>query len=169
MTPDDNLASMFAYTRWADSLMLKAVSQLSPEQFVQEPSPGWASVRSTIVHMGVVMQVWGRSLRGEDPSSARPNEADYQTLQACTTLLHEGHDLFDSLVANLTTEHLNSIWETKDPRGTLRRVPYWAAYRQVINHGTYHRGQVASKLKRLGVDPPFTDLVLWAIEQTPQP
>ena len=40
--------------------------------------------------------------------------------------------------------------------------------RHLVNHSTYHRGQVAAKLKRLGVEPPATDLVFWAIEQTPQ-
>jgi len=39
----------------------------------------------------------------------------------------------------------------------------------VVNHASYHRGQVASKLKRFGVEPPVTDLVAWAIERTPRP
>jgi uncharacterized damage-inducible protein DinB len=33
---------------------------------------------------------------------------------------------------------------------------------------TYHRGQVASKLKRLGVEQPATDFVDWAFEQIRQ-
>jgi uncharacterized damage-inducible protein DinB len=40
--------------------------------------------------------------------------------------------------------------------------------RHVVNHTTYHRGQVASKLKRFGVVQPETDLVVWAIERWPQ-
>jgi uncharacterized damage-inducible protein DinB len=40
--------------------------------------------------------------------------------------------------------------------------------RHVVNHSTYHRGQVASKLKRFGVEQPMTDFVLWALEQVPQ-
>ena len=34
---------------------------------------------------------------------------------------------------------------------------------------TNHRRQVASKLKRLGIQQQETDLVYWAMEQTPQP
>jgi hypothetical protein len=33
---------------------------------------------------------------------------------------------------------------------------------------TYHRGQVASKLKRFGIEQPITDFFFWAIEQVPQ-
>jgi uncharacterized damage-inducible protein DinB len=39
--------------------------------------------------------------------------------------------------------------------------------RHVVNHPTYHRGQVASKLKRLGVEQPATDFLFWALEQMP--
>jgi uncharacterized damage-inducible protein DinB len=40
--------------------------------------------------------------------------------------------------------------------------------RHVVNHTTYHRGQVAAKLKRFGVQQPETDFVYWAMEQVPQ-
>ena len=40
--------------------------------------------------------------------------------------------------------------------------------RHIVNHTTYHRGQVASKLKRFGVQQAETDLVYWAFEQIPQ-
>ena len=37
--------------------------------------------------------------------------------------------------------------------------------RHIVNHSTYHRGQVASKLKRFGIEQPNTDFFFWAIEQ----
>jgi len=54
-------------------------------------------------------------------------------------------------------------------RGRTTVLPPWAVLRHVVNHTTYHRGQVASKLKRLGVQQADTDLVYWVKEQTPQP
>jgi uncharacterized damage-inducible protein DinB len=44
-------------------------------------------------------------------------------------------------------------------------LPPWAVLRQIVNHSTYHRGQVAAKLKRLGVEPPMTDLIMWVMGQ----
>jgi uncharacterized damage-inducible protein DinB len=40
--------------------------------------------------------------------------------------------------------------------------------RHIVNHSTYHRGQVAAKLKRLGVEQPLTDFFFWVMEQIPQ-
>ena len=40
--------------------------------------------------------------------------------------------------------------------------------RHIVNHTTYHRGQVASKLKRFGIQQAETDIVYWGFEQIPQ-
>lgn len=33
--------------------------------------------------------------------------------------------------------------------------------RHVVNHSTYHRGQVATQMSQLGVKPPSTDLIVY--------
>ena len=40
--------------------------------------------------------------------------------------------------------------------------------RHIVNHSTYHRGQVASMLRQLGAEPAATDLFLYYAER-PQP
>jgi uncharacterized damage-inducible protein DinB len=32
---------------------------------------------------------------------------------------------------------------------------------QVVNHSTYHRGQINSRLRELGGTPPMTDFIAW--------
>ena len=44
-------------------------------------------------------------------------------------------------------------------------LPPWAVLRHIVNHSTYHRGQVASKLKRFGIEQPATDFIFWMFEQ----
>jgi uncharacterized damage-inducible protein DinB len=36
--------------------------------------------------------------------------------------------------------------------------------RHVVNHQTYHRGQISSMLRRLGHAPKATDMVVWGID-----
>lgn len=38
---------------------------------------------------------------------------------------------------------------------------------QVTAHSSYHRGQVNSRLRELGVDPPMTDFIAWVWAQKP--
>ena len=47
-------------------------------------------------------------------------------------------------------------------------LPRWAILRHIVNHASYHRGQIASKLKRFGIEQPNTDFFWWMLEQVPQ-
>jgi uncharacterized damage-inducible protein DinB len=43
--------------------------------------------------------------------------------------------------------------------------PLAELFRHVVNHATYHRGQVATMLRQLGLKPPQTDLILYYRER----
>ena len=40
---------------------------------------------------------------------------------------------------------------------------------QVSAHSSYHRGQVNSRLRELGIDPPMTDFIAWVWARKPTP
>ena len=82
-------------------------------------------------------------------------------------LLDRANHIFDKLVPKLTPEWL-ATQRTIRSRFGCDDAPPWVVLRHIVNHSTYHRGQVASKLKRLGVEQAATDFVFWAFEQIPQ-
>src|SRR5579859_3053909 len=161
----DDLIALHAYNRWADGKVVEVLRPLTPDQYTKEVTAGWPSLRSSLVHIAAATSLWARRLQGEHVTGLVP-EAEVPTLDDAVKLLAQGHDAFDRLLAAQTPEKLAEIWISKDPKGNERRMPYWAAYRHVVNHATYHRGQIASKLGRLGATPAKTDFLLWAVEQT---
>jgi uncharacterized damage-inducible protein DinB len=163
----DDYASLFAYNRWADDRIVRSCRALSPEQYTRELEGGFPSIRATLVHLAGASLAWARRIEGET-ITALPAEAEAPTLDDAARLFGEAHDAFDRLAPSLTPERLSAIWTYRNLKGRETSVPFWAVLRHVVNHGSHHRGQVASKLRRLGVDPEPTDLVLWAIEATPQ-
>ena len=146
--------------------MLEACRKLTPQQYAAEPAPGWSSVRSSIVHIAIVTEVWLRGVAGEAVETV-PTEADLPTVDDAERLLDRAYQLFTDTVPSLTPEQLATP-RTFRGRSRVAVLPPWVVLRHLVNHSTYHRGQVAAKLKRLGVEPPGTDLVLWAFEQIPQ-
>jgi uncharacterized damage-inducible protein DinB len=40
---------------------------------------------------------------------------------------------------------------------------------QVVMHSSYHRGQVATRIRELGGDPPLTDFIAWVWQRKPNP
>jgi len=162
---NDDLIYLFAYNRWADRRVLDACRTLSPAQYTAEPVPGWASVRASVVHIISATSNWIRRLAGEEVTGPL-TEADLPTLEDAERRLEQTYQLLDGLWPTLTPAQLATP-RAFAMRGHSAMLPPWVVLRHVVNHATYHRGQVASKLKRLNVEPPATDLVLWALEQQP--
>jgi uncharacterized damage-inducible protein DinB len=162
----DDFPALFAFNRWANAKMLEACRKLTPEQYAAEPVPGWSSVRFTVWHIAVVTEGWLRGLAA-DPDESVPTEAELATVEDAERLLDKAYRRFDELLPTLTPERLAAP-VTLRRRGRTATLPPWAVLRHLVNHTTYHRGQVASKLKRFGVQQPETDFVLWAFEQVPQ-
>ncbi len=175
----DDVVALFAYDRWANTKVLDACRKLTAEQYVAEPVPGWSSVRSTISHIALVTELHLRTLAAPpadpDDSIPPPAEADLATVGGvddAARLLERAYRRFEELRPTLTPERLNTMLTL---RGRDDRIgdytftlPRWAMLRHIVNHSTYHRGQVASKLKRFGIEQPLSDFFFWAIEQIPQ-
>ena len=162
----DDFASLFAYDRWANRLVLGACRKLTPEQYAAEPVPGARSVRATVAHLAIATEGWLRGLGGEHVTTF-PSEDELPTVDDAARLLDRAYAIVDDALPTLTPEALAA---PRTFRGGSRSatLPPWAVLRHLINHGTNHRGQLATKLKALGVDPPATDLIFWAFEQFPQ-
>ncbi len=162
----DDFLSLFAFNRWANEKMLDACRKLTPEQYASEPVPGWASVRFTVWHIVVVTEGWLRTL-ADEPDLGFPPESEVLTPDKAAGVLERAYRIVDSLLPRLTAEILTTP-RTFSRRGRSAVLPPWAVLRHIVNHTTYHRGQVASKLKRFGIQQAETDLVFWAREQIPQ-
>jgi uncharacterized damage-inducible protein DinB len=163
----DDFVALFAFNKWANAKMLDACRQLTPEQYAAEPVPGWSSVRFTVWHIAIVTDGWLKGLANE-PNETFPTEAELATVDDAAKLLEQAYQRFDRLLPSMTPERLSTP-VTLRRRTRVVSLPPWAVLRHIVNHTTYHRGQVASKLKRFGIQQPETDFVFWVYEQVPQP
>jgi uncharacterized damage-inducible protein DinB len=162
----DDVVALFAYDRWANTKVLDACRKLTAEQYVAEPVPGWSSVRSTIYHIAMATEFNLRTLVS-DPDDRIPTEADLATVDDVAQLLERAYRRFEELRPTLTPERLNTVL-TLRAIGRTFTLPRWAILRHIVIHSSYHRGQIASKLKRFEIEQSITDFFWWVIEQVPQ-
>jgi uncharacterized damage-inducible protein DinB len=163
---NDDFASLYAFNRWANLRVLDACRKLTAEQYAAEPAPGWSSIRSTIVHIAIVTEGWLRVLAGEVVGDVL-TEAELPAVDDAAQVLEKAQAILDDLLPRFTPERLATP-QTLSGRGRTATLPPWVVLRHIVNHSTYHRGQVASKLKRFGIEQPATDFVFWAMEQVPK-
>jgi uncharacterized damage-inducible protein DinB len=159
----DDLPSLYAFNKWADSRVLHALQGLDEEQYTRELGGGWPSVRATFVHIAGATWAWSERIGGRDCTKLRTVD-ELPRLDDAAGVLHEAHARFDQIVASTTPARLNETFVWKNLSREEKKAPLWTILRHVVNHETYHRGQISSMIKRLGAKPIATDFVLWGIE-----
>lgn len=162
----DDFPTLYAYNRWANQKVLDACRQLTPEQYAAEPAPGWSSVRQTLTHLAIATEGWLRGLTGENVEKVLM-EADMPTVEDAAKLLARADQIVDSLLAQATPQWLAAPL-TLRRRNQSVALPPWTVLRHLVNHATYHRGQISSKLKRLGIQQADSDFIYWVFEQMPR-
>lgn len=153
-----DVGTLLSYNRWANGRLLDAASHLAPADFTRDLGASFGSVRGTLVHI-----LWGerRWLQFWLDGSFIP-EPNMEAFPDTTTLAGEWSALDrdrEMFAAALTDERLSGPVTVRDKTYTLGELVH-----HIMNHSTYHRGQVALLLRQLGQKPPATDYRLFLSE-----
>jgi uncharacterized damage-inducible protein DinB len=62
---------------------------------------------------------------------------------------------------DLAIERLQHVIEYRNLNGETWRYPLWQQLYHVVNHSTYHRGQVVTMLRQLGATPTPTNFLVY--------
>jgi uncharacterized damage-inducible protein DinB len=161
----DEIFDLYEYNRWANDRVLNAVDPLTPEQFTRDLQNSFPSVRDTIVHIMSAEWIWLSRWLGTSPTG-RPDDWDVSTLEAIRARWAQIEAQRGAFIATLTPESLATPVSYRNTQGEPFTNPLGHLLRHVVNHSTYHRGQVATMLRQLGVPPISTDLVLFYRQRT---
>jgi uncharacterized damage-inducible protein DinB len=153
------LRELFAYNYWARDRQMEACALLTHEQFRRPMGNSFPSIRDTLVHLLGAEWAWLERLRGRSPE-ALPDTEELPSLAAIVerwTAVERG---MREYLADLTEEALTELFTYTNFRGQAWTYPRWRVLLHVVNHQTYHRGQVTTLLRQLGVRPEPVDLLV---------
>ena len=157
MTPDE-IRSLYDYDAWANHRSLDAASALTAEQFTKALGSSFSSVRDTLAHIYGAEWVWLERFQGRSPSSL-PDTTQFADVAGLRELWAEHETRLLTFVRGLKQSDLDRVLEYKTLKFGVYRNPLWESMQHLVNHGTYHRGQVTTLLRQLGVQPIATDLM----------
>jgi uncharacterized damage-inducible protein DinB len=163
MTRNETL-ELFAYIEWANARLLRACANLSQDQWSQDLGGSYPTLLRLVSHVVAAEWIWLRRWKGESPSSApewftHPIPSNLE--DALARVEEERRGFLESLADN----HLESEVQYTLLDGSTGALPLCVLLRHAVNHSTYHRGQIASMLRRLNVTPPATDLLVFAADR----
>src|SRR6201996_1381085 len=159
----EDVQLLFEYDRWANHAVLQAASTLSSEQFTRDLGGSFGSVRDTLVH--IVSGEWGWLTIWKETSL---------TSEFVTDLWNRIEVIFDpksccdivavrlkwSEVEREQIEFVNYVTDESLARMLpIRTTQLSLAHlmQHMVNHSTYHRGQVSLMMRQLGAEPVATD------------
>lgn len=151
--------TMCEYHYWANHRLLDAAERLAPDAFARDLGGSLGSLRAVFAHLLAVDAAWIGRLSGVSPERTRPQ--DLPDARAARELWRPLEEDVRALVGRLDEAELSRMVAFRALSGLEYELPVRACLTHLFNHGTYHRGQVADRLRTLGEAPPATDLPLF--------
>jgi uncharacterized damage-inducible protein DinB len=154
----DECRELIEFNRWATARVLDAVAELPAEDFTRALGSSFPSVRDTLVHVMSAEWVWLARCTGTSPT-AMPEEWKQLDLATLRTTWDGVHAALRAFVDGLDDAALDRAHHYRNLAGQAATSLLAQILRHVVNHSTYHRGQVVTMLRQLGAAAPATDLI----------
>lgn len=148
------------YNQWANARMLDVTSKLSPEQFTADLQSSHRSVRDTLAHTLAAEWIWLERWKGTSPK-ALLTAADFPTVESLRARWAQLENDHTEFFGGLTDESLGKVIAYTNTKGERWEYPLGSMIQHLMNHSTYHRGQVTTMLRQLGAEVTPVDLLVF--------
>jgi len=172
-----DIKTLYDYNRWANERLLSALEKLSDPQFTMVLPSSFPSIRETVFHILFAEWLWLKRWQGTSPRSTVPDpdtsaatgrtlaQGGMPTVKELSTLaaLRSFADAIErerqKFLSGLNEDVLHARLQFSDMAGTPYSQPLMHLLQHLVNHGTYHRGQVTTMLRQVGVATVSLDML----------
>ena len=161
----DVLRNLVDYHYWARDRLLVAVDALSEEQLRRPLGNSFSSVFDTVVHLCGADWIWRSRWEGTSPM-ALPAPELYSDLAKLREAWEDEERRIRAILNRLGPDGVARPIEYQGWDGRRQAQPFWQMLQHLVNHGSYHRGQVTTMLRQMDVPPPKSmDLIAFYRER----
>jgi uncharacterized damage-inducible protein DinB len=160
MRSTEEVAKLLDYNRWANARTLESVAPLAQEELDRKLGGSFPSVRETLVHIYGAEWIWLERWRGTSPKGL-PSPGELETLEGLKERWARVEEERSQFARGLSADRLGQTISYFNLAGEGRKNRLGELFVHVVNHSSYHRGQVATMLRQLGRKALSTDYVLY--------
>jgi uncharacterized damage-inducible protein DinB len=164
MTLND-VRSHYDYNEWATARLVGVMAGLDERQLTAPLVSSFPTILTTFGHIVAGESIWLSRLQGTSPT-AFPEwlpDASFSLLRAKLAELESDRR---ALLLELSEEQLNHDLNYHLLSGEAHVTRTLDVLLHVVNHSTYHRGQLTTMLRQVGATPVSTDLIVFKREQS---
>jgi len=157
----DLLRQYAAYNIWANQKLAELILSLPEELQNREVPSSFTSLHKTIFHMWDAESIWWQRMKLHE-RIIRPSESFKGNTRDIINGLINQNKQWEDWVSQASDISISHVFQYQTSRKEQFKQPIYQMLMHVFNHGTYHRGQLVTMLRELGIEKiPPTDFIVW--------
>jgi uncharacterized damage-inducible protein DinB len=137
------------YNTWANTKIVEVLRDVNDEIFFRENKSSFSSIGITVLHIWGAQHVWFKRMEGIS-LTAFPHTEVRDKLLILEGLVKSSVD-FQTLIESKGEEFLTSVYAYNNLKGDPFQDTIEDTLFHVVNHSSYHRGQIITMLREAGV------------------
>lgn len=142
-----------AYNVWANEIISGWLTTLTQEQWQQSLVSSFDSIELTTLHILGAERVWLGRLNMLEQPVWLPNSYKGNKVEMIQLWKETSANLYE-FISNVESDQLSSTLQFTRLNGEVNLMQVSEVLAHVLNHSTYHRGQLVTLLRQVG----FTDV-----------
>jgi uncharacterized damage-inducible protein DinB len=156
------LRQLAAYHYWAHRRITDVILALPEEKQLAEVQSSYKNLHLTLLHLWDAESIWWNRMKLYERFALPSDNFKGTTRDVIDGLLSQAK-LWETWTANAPEHLLDHVFQYNNSRKEQFKLPIYQMLMQVFNHGTYHRGQLITMMRQLGIDKlPGTDFFTWS-------
>jgi len=139
---------------WANDIVLGWLNGISDSQWEQPVVSSFGSIAGTVLHLTGAEKAWYDRLESGGGDVQWLPSAFKGTREELTSLWKQASAGLKEFIGEFDEKRMREPLVFKRLSGEENRMPYYQVFAHVMNHSTYHRGQIVIMLRQVG----FTDI-----------
>jgi uncharacterized damage-inducible protein DinB len=149
------------YSVWANTKLAQIIEKADEDILRREVKSSFPSLEKTILHIMDAEFIWLRRLQGESLMNWPSQGFNGDRAELLQAWVAQSKALSD-FVGSKGEGYLQTVVEYKNMKGDTFSNTVEELLYHVVNHGTFHRGQIVTILRELGYeDLSSTDLITY--------
>ncbi len=154
------LARLFEYSLWASLKVLEAAEKLPVEAIMKDRGNSFGGILGTLTHIFQADRVWFKRFNG-DPHFTLAQAGDSFDLAELKAQWPQVMNEFATWIRAQEESRFEERLFWRNVKGEDKDELMYKILLHIVNHGTYHRGQVITMIKQAGGEVVSTDLVYY--------
>ena len=147
-----DLQTMLDYHYWARDRVLDALEPLSVDLYERDLGSSFKSIRETVTHIFAAEWAWYERWQGRSPTALVAADR-FPTLAALRSAWNDHERQMRAFLGQLGPD-VDRVINYTLMNGASGSSPVWQMVQHVVNHASYHRGQITTMLRQVGAQPP---------------